>query len=129
MSKKQLLQDSHNTDCLTKRKARTIADCFQKAETHQSQRNSSFLLDVEACVPIVSFPEAGRDELEARYAKDHEMSPEIEQPMALTTSNANPGPESVAKTSHRNGVLDVGDLVEVSVTSEKLESVICRFSN
>ena len=44
--------------------------------------------------------------------------------MALTTSNANPGPQSVAKTFRTNGLLDVGDLVEVSVTSEKLESVI-----
>jgi len=72
----------------------------------------------------VSLPEADRDELEARYAHDREMSPEIEQPMALTTSNANPGPESVAKTSRTNGLVDVGNLVEVSVTSEKLESVI-----
>ena len=72
----------------------------------------------------MSLPEADRDELEARYAQDCEMSSEIEQPIALTTSNTNSGPESVAKTSHTNGLLDAGDLVEVSVTSEKLESVI-----
>ncbi len=86
-----------------KRKARTLTDFFQKAEPRRSDPSACVSLpDAEArdrdpCVSLESLSDAGGDELEpeARCTQERERS---EQPMAITTSNINPGPGSVSRT-------------------------------
>ena len=47
--------------------------------------------------------------------------------MAMTTCNLNPG--SVIRTAYLQGLLDVGNLVRTSITSEELESAIGSLNN
>ena len=116
MSKRQRVPGGYT--CRTKRKVRSITDFFQNAEAHQSDpSSSSCLLDRDQ--PGVPLLDADDDELKAQ---DDEMSLEVEQP--VTTSNVRPGPGSVSRTAHPQGLLDVGDLVKPAMTAEELESAV-----